>query len=69
MLGDKIPKRIASGALDLQRGISSGKQDYDTNEKDFPVNKPTIKVEARPQCSGNFSIKILNFFIFSSFER
>jgi xanthine dehydrogenase/oxidase len=54
VLGDKVPKHIASGALDLQREISSGKQDYDTDSKDWPVNQPLIKVEARSQCSGEF---------------
>ena len=57
ILGDKVPKHISSGALDLQREISSGKQEFDTDSKNWPVNQPTIKVEARSQCSGSFSIK------------
>lgn len=55
ILGDKVPPALKSGALELERGVSSGKQDYETDEKQWPVNKPTIKVEARAQTSGNFS--------------
>ncbi len=43
---------LRSGALNLERGLTNGKQDYETDSKEWPVNQPTIKVEARAQCSG-----------------
>jgi len=52
VVGDRASPRVRSGALDLERGLSSGKQEFETDEKQWPVNKPTIKVEARAQCSG-----------------
>lgn len=30
----------------------SGKQDYDTDQKEWPVNQPTPKIEANAQCAG-----------------
>lgn len=53
ILGDEVPPALKTGALELERGISSGKQDYATEENEWPVNKPTIKVEARAQTAGN----------------
>ena len=44
--------RVRTGAVELERGISSGKQEFDTDETQWPVHQPTIKVEARAQCSG-----------------
>jgi len=52
VIGDKASARVRSGALDLERGLSSGKQEFGTDHKEWPVSKPTIKVEARAQCSG-----------------
>lgn len=52
IVGDKVAPTFRSGALNLERGLTTGKQEYDTNSSDWPVNKPTIKVEARAQCSG-----------------
>ena len=54
ILGSKVGPNIQSGALNLKRGLSSGKQDFDTDEKEWPIYKPTIKVEAMAQCSGIF---------------
>ncbi|XP_046441655.1 indole-3-acetaldehyde oxidase-like isoform X1 [Daphnia pulex] len=52
IFGDKAAPEFRSGALNLERKIMSGKQDYDIDSKEWPVNQPTIKVEARAQCSG-----------------
>jgi xanthine dehydrogenase/oxidase len=57
IIGDKAAPEFRSGALNLERGIMNGKQDYETDSKEWPVNQPTIKVEARAQCSGR------NFFL------
>jgi len=36
----------------LERGLSSGKQEFDSDNKEWPVSEPIIKLEARAQCSG-----------------
>jgi xanthine dehydrogenase/oxidase len=36
----------------LQRPLSSGKQDFDTDKSLFPLNEPVPKIEAVAQCSG-----------------
>ena len=56
IVGDKAAPALRSGALNLERTLTTGKQDYDTDSKEWPVNKPTIKVEARAQCSGTKKI-------------
>jgi xanthine dehydrogenase/oxidase len=55
IIGDKAAPEFRSGALNLEREIMNGKQDYETDSKEWPVNQPTIKVEARAQCSGSNS--------------
>ena len=52
VIGNKVDSKFKSGALNLERGLSSGKQDFDTDKKEWPIYRPTIKVEARAQCSG-----------------
>ena len=59
IIGDKAAPEFRSGALNLERGIMRGKQDYDTDPKEWPVNQPTIKVEARAQCAGTL-VQTLN---------
>ncbi|XP_073981573.1 uncharacterized protein isoform X2 [Rhodnius prolixus] len=49
---NKIDKKFRSGSNNLRRPLSSGKQDYSTNKKFWPVNKPIQKLEAILQCSG-----------------
>jgi len=43
---------MQSGATDLERGLSSGKQDYETDLNEWPINQPSVKVDAKTQCSG-----------------
>lgn len=52
VIGEKSSSFLKSGAHNLERDIMVGKQDYDTDSKEWPVNQPTIKIEARAQCSG-----------------
>jgi len=36
----------------LERPLSSGKQEFDTDKSLFPLNEPLRKIEAVAQCSG-----------------
>ncbi|XP_018363392.1 PREDICTED: xanthine dehydrogenase/oxidase-like [Trachymyrmex cornetzi] len=47
-----INPRLRSGGFLLERTLSSGTQDYDTNRDMWPVNKPIAKLEAIKQTSG-----------------
>jgi hypothetical protein len=64
IIGDKAAPEFRSGSLNLERKIMSGKQDYDIDPKEWPVNQPTIKVEARAQCSGRFLFLYLTLVVF-----
>lgn len=44
--------RNKSGGEEFIRPVSSGKQDFDTNRENWPINEPIPKVEALAQCSG-----------------
>lgn len=67
MLGDKVPLALKSGALELERGFSSGKQDYETDENQWPLNKPVIKLEARAQTSGISFVIARVYFFYNTF--
>lgn len=43
---------LRSGGSILERGLSSGKQNYDTNKNLWPLNQPLPKMEAIYQTSG-----------------
>lgn len=47
-----LPAKLVSGGKILERPISTGKQDYETNKSVWPLNKPVPKLEAVTQCSG-----------------
>ncbi|KAL5273168.1 hypothetical protein ACFFRR_000120 [Megaselia abdita] len=49
---DKIKEEYRSGGQKLIRNLSSGSQIFDVIEKNFPLTKPVMKLEALPQCSG-----------------
>ncbi|KAK9496478.1 hypothetical protein O3M35_013241 [Rhynocoris fuscipes] len=49
---DIVSKKYRSGYNNLQRPLSSGKQEYVTNEKVWPVTKPVQKLEGLLQCAG-----------------
>ncbi|XP_066997187.2 xanthine dehydrogenase [Anabrus simplex] len=48
----KAKERNRSGGTMLVRPVSSGKQDYQTDKTEWPLNQPIPKVEALVQCSG-----------------
>ncbi|XP_011498418.1 PREDICTED: xanthine dehydrogenase/oxidase-like [Ceratosolen solmsi marchali] len=48
----KVSPKLQSGAALLQRELSSGKQDYDTNRNLWPINMPVPKLESLYQTSG-----------------
>ena len=47
MLGTSASEEVQSGALNLERGLSSGQQRYDTDESLYPVSEPREKLEGR----------------------
>ena len=47
-----LPANLVSGGKILERPLSTGKQDYETNKSVWPLNKPVPKLEAVAQCSG-----------------
>ena len=51
-MGDRAPAAARSGGADLNRGVSSGEQNYETDPSLYPVNQPIPKVESRAQCTG-----------------
>ena len=54
VLGDSASPAVRSGANDitLERGLTSGKQSFETDETLWPVSQPIEKVEAKWQTSG-----------------
>lgn len=44
--------RYRSGGTLLERPVSSGKQDYQTDSSLYPLNQPVEKLEAQIQASG-----------------
>ena len=49
---EKIKSNLRSGGTILKRELSSGKQDYSTNQNIWPVNQPVPKIESLYQTSG-----------------
>lgn len=49
---EKVKEEFRSGGQKLIRNLSSGSQAFDVIEKNFPLTKPVMKLEALPQCSG-----------------
>ncbi|EFN85872.1 Xanthine dehydrogenase/oxidase [Harpegnathos saltator] len=49
---DEVNAKFRSGGTILSREVSSGVQDFDTDKKIWPLNKPTVKLEAIHQTSG-----------------
>jgi len=48
----QVDAKNQSGMNNLERGVSSGKQEFDTDANEWPITQPIIKLEARAQCSG-----------------
>ena len=53
MKSDQLPEGLRSGGASLERGISSGKTDYEVDRSTWPVNEPVRKIEALYQTSGD----------------
>ncbi|XP_025993326.1 xanthine dehydrogenase/oxidase isoform X2 [Solenopsis invicta] len=49
---NKLNSKLRSGGSILERGLSSGMQDYETDKNIWPVTKPIVKLEAIQQTSG-----------------
>ncbi|XP_034185073.2 uncharacterized protein LOC117606576 isoform X1 [Osmia lignaria lignaria] len=49
---EKVDPKMRSGGSVLQRGLSSGKQDFDTDKNLWPLNQPLPKMESIHQTSG-----------------
>ena len=43
---------MRSGAADIDRGLSSGQQAFDTDESEWPVSQPIEKLEGKRQAAG-----------------
>ncbi|XP_043234925.1 indole-3-acetaldehyde oxidase-like [Amphibalanus amphitrite] len=52
VLGDQVPAPLRSGGEDLTHPVSSGTQQFDTDQTLWPVNKAVPKLEAQAQTSG-----------------
>ena len=54
VMKDGLPKSKKSGTEDLRflRPLQKGSQEYQTDPKLYPINKPVEKLEATVQCSG-----------------
>ena len=52
VVGKQVDAKNKSGMSNLERGVSSGKQEFDTDANEWPIRQPIIKLEARAQCSG-----------------
>uniref|UniRef100_T1HPY1 FAD-binding PCMH-type domain-containing protein n=1 Tax=Rhodnius prolixus TaxID=13249 RepID=T1HPY1_RHOPR len=49
---DLVNEPYRSGYNNLQRPLSSGKQEYVSNKKEWPLTQPIPKIESLIQCSG-----------------
>ncbi|KAJ9584592.1 hypothetical protein L9F63_021062, partial [Diploptera punctata] len=47
-----LSTKFVSGGQSIERPISSGKQNFDTDQQEWPLTKPLPKLEALAQCSG-----------------
>ncbi|CAH1402822.1 unnamed protein product [Nezara viridula] len=50
--GTNASKTFRSGAINLIRPLSSGKQDFPSSTKEPPVHQPRLRLEGLAQCSG-----------------
>ncbi|XP_068204498.1 xanthine dehydrogenase/oxidase-like isoform X2 [Palaemon carinicauda] len=59
IIGDVASPDVSSGATDLVRPLSSGKQVYDENQEIWPLGQPIPKIEAHIQCSGEAEYAVI----------
>eukprot|EP00095_Tigriopus_kingsejongensis_P005797 maker-scaffold88_size394946-snap-gene-2.26 protein:Tk05797 transcript:maker-scaffold88_size394946-snap-gene-2.26-mRNA-1 annotation:"hypothetical protein DAPPUDRAFT_313254" len=51
-LGADADPTLQSAATQLDRGVSHGTQEFETNPDNYPVGEPVEKLEAKVQCTG-----------------
>lgn len=51
-LGSAAKPNLSSAATQIDRGVSSGAQDFTPNQENFPIGEPIEKLEAKIQCTG-----------------
>lgn len=64
IIGKNAQTKLRSGAKDIERNLTSGKQTYDTDKSEWPLSEPIIKLEAVPQCSGSFKPALIKLCVF-----
>ena len=52
MLGTSASPEVQSAVKELDRGLSSGEQSWETDMSQWPVTQPVEKYEGKIQCSG-----------------
>lgn len=52
VLGASASSAVQSGAEELERGLSSGVQEWETDESQWPLTQPVQKYEGKIQCAG-----------------
>ena len=52
VLGASASSAVQSGAEELERGLSSGVQEWETDESQWPLTQPVPKYEGKIQCAG-----------------
>lgn len=52
---EHVSDRYKTGGTLLERPLSSGKHDFETDKSKWPLTKPVSKVEALIQCAGTLS--------------
>lgn len=55
LLRESLNPFILTGADDVDRGLNSGTQVFDTDKSKWPLYQPVPKVESYPQVSGSAS--------------
>ena len=52
VLGNTASAAVQSASADLDRGLSTSAQSWETDESQWPISQPVEKTEAKVQCSG-----------------
>lgn len=61
LAGNNVEENLRSGAGDIERFLTHGSQNYDTDKTEWPLNQPVSKLEATIQVSGSYEIRLLLF--------
>ena len=52
VLGDSCTEAVRSGSYEIERGLTSSQQEWETDESQWPISKPVEKYEGKIQTSG-----------------